>query len=598
MTIGATVIFATLAGAAVLLAPARYNATSVLVVQDPGASQLFENTAALSPDRYVQDQVAILQSNSVARRAIELAGATDPEAAIEIEELVDHAQIVSNRSSNVIEVIYTDSDRELSLVFANSIAEAYQEVRRTEALASIVRAIEELDSSVSVLDGEIEAVQAEIEELRFGHPSRTELFRQYEEALGRLAELQQELTLAEGETQRDVVRAQLADVTQQLQTLQLVLNLDVERPEILALLGRLEEATDLRSDLAARGAQLEVDAELASGVALYFPASAAETAGLPLAVAVLGGALAGLLVGIAVSFLLAGRRQIIDSRLIPREILSAPLLAEIPDFREERLKTELPVFAAPRSVAAEAFRFAAAALELRGNEGSAGSSELSDNLFAGPKQASNVVVVVSAEEGDGKSVVVANTALASCWTGNRVLVIDADFGSQSQARLFQQRDMEHVGLAEVIAGEMSLQSAARTVELSFELRLDLLTRGRIPLSATDLLRSKEAEAFFSSVADNYDLVVIDSPPLLRVAYATILCRHSDRAVVVVPHGSDADTLESLSDRLGMVGTDVTGYVYNRAPLDHDQGIYGGSLQDVVGTGPEDTSETHQAKHRR
>lgn len=41
--------------------------------------------------------------------------------------------------------------------------------------------------------------------------------------------------------------------------------------------------------------------------------------------------------------------------------------------------------------------------------------------------------MVSAEDGDGRPVVLANAALASCWTGNRVLVIDADFGSQSQA---------------------------------------------------------------------------------------------------------------------------------------------------------------------
>jgi len=582
---------------AVWLAPERHEATSVLVVEDPGASQIFESTGSQAPDRYVQDQVAILQSTAVAQTATEIAGALDPDASIEIEELIDHAEIGSTRSSNVIEVVYMDSEPARAISLANSIAEAYQEVRRTEALASFVRAIDELDESIASLDTEVATLQMEVEDLRYGDPARAELFNQYELSLQKLGELQGALSDSTPEQDVDSLRAELDDVSQQLQTLQLVLNLDVLRPELVALLNRQEEASSRRSELAARRAQLEVDAELASGVALYFPATATEPGGLSLALAVVGGGVAGFFIGLAFAYLLFGRRHTIDSRLAPQQILSAPLLAEIPDFDDERLDTFIPVYAAAKSVAAESFRFAAAALELQGRADKPPS--LAEGGLIGETAARrNLVVVVSAEEDDGKSVVTANTALASCWTGNRVLVIDADFGSQTQARLLMQSEMPHHGLADVIAGEVTLQAAVRTVQLNPELRLDLLTRGQVPVSATDLLRSHEADEFFASVAENYDLVLIDTPPLLRVAYSSVLCRHANRAMVVVLHGSDESTLENLSDRLRLIGTPITGYVYNRAPLESHRGGYGGSLQDVLGATVQNSSEPPQAKHRR
>lgn len=85
-----------------------------------------------------------------------------------------------------------------------------------------------------------------------------------------------------------------------------------------------------------------------------------------------------------------------------------------------------------------------------------------------------------------------------------------------------QSNLPKAGLGEVIAGEVSPRRAFHTVELSPELRLDLLTLGQIPISATDLFRSEEADSFFASISDDYDLVLVDTPPL----FAGCLLEHS------------------------------------------------------------------------
>jgi tyrosine-protein kinase Etk/Wzc len=586
--------FAVFAFLAASLVQDRFVASSILVVEDPRASQLFDTGGIQAPDRYVQDQVAILQSTAVATRATEIAASPGSPLRVDTKELIEKSQIASSRSSNVIEVRYTDSDAERAIVLANAVAEAYQEVRRTEALASFVRALEELDVSIAALDSQLVQIQGQIEDLSFEDPARSALFADYELALARMNELQGSV---EGATsaELDLVRVQLDDVLQQLQTLQLVLNLDAQRPGLVALLNQREDVTGRRSVLAARRAQLEVDAELSSGVALYFPSTAAESAGLPLAMALVAGFGAGGLVGVGLAYLLTHRRQAIETRSAPQAILSAPLLAEIPDFEDEGLRTVLPVYAAPRSVAAEAFRFAAAAVGLR-METQESPEQLSEApLFGASRSPLTTLAVVSADEGDGKSVVVANTALASCWAGNRVLVIDADFGAQAQTHLLLSAGAPFYGLTDVITGEISLAEAVQQVELTLDSRFDLLTRGQVPVSATDLLRSEEAARFFAAITAEYDLVLIDTPPLLRVAYSSILARHADRVLVVVPHLGLTPAVEEVRDRLGLVGTPIAGYVYNKAPLEADMQDHGGSTLDVLRFRRDESDES---RHRR
>ena len=83
---------------------------------------------------------------------------------------------------------------------------------------------------------------------------------------------------------------------------------------------------------------------------------------------------------------------------------------------------------------------------------------------------------------------------------------------------------------------------------------------------TGAARSKAASALLATAKSSFDIVLIDSPALLQVADATELVNASDAAIIVLsPNELIRDHLEMV-DRLKLIGSDVVGYIYNRAPM--------------------------------
>ena len=113
-------------------------------------------------------------------------------------------------------------------------------------------------------------------------------------------------------------------------------------------------------------------------------------------------------------------------------------------------------------------------------------------------------------------------------------------------------------------------------------RLHLLSRGREPVVAPDVFRSVPARTLITGLRDEYDLVLLDCPPLLQVAYSNSLVGFADGVIVVVEHDSPIAELEEVARRLEIIGTPIVGYVYNRAPLRPEMVASGGSMKDVLG----------------
>lgn len=99
------------------------------------------------------------------------------------------------------------------------------------------------------------------------------------------------------------------------------------------------------------------------------------------------------------------RRSSSKIRSDPELVLGAPLIAEVPSFRQEGIRTQVPVLTAPRSASAEAFRFAVSGLH---------SKQVIDNVMA---EHGWSFAVMSAKVGEGKTVIAVNTALAVARAG-------------------------------------------------------------------------------------------------------------------------------------------------------------------------------------
>jgi len=193
-----------------------------------------------------------------------------------------------------------------------------------------------------------------------------------------------------------------------------------------------------------------------------------------------------------------------------------------------------------------------------------------------------VFAVISGGQGDGKTVVVANTGLAAARLGVKVLLIDADFGDQRLTELLSgSRDTDR-GITEVVEQGVPLRGAVQRVGLTGGASIDMLSRGKTAVSAPDFFRTQAVQEVFDTLGGEYDLVLVDVPPLLHVAYASAILSYSDSPIVVVSRGGSVSSLEELAGRLTFLETDPIGYVYNRAPLRDDRAHGQGSMKDVLG----------------
>ncbi len=561
-------------GVALLLAigllPPRYEATASLVVTDPRATTLFSASEAAGLDRepYVADQKAIMGSDVVADRTSKIVAASLPATAPSARDIVDSVKIPTS-DSNEIKVTYVAEDEPTAVATVNAIIESYERLRVEAAVRDSASAVAQLDQSIADIDSELETIEEEVFEVR-ENPRLVELDQQYDEAINRLAEIQPRLTTASGSDLEDL-QAEIADLDQQLDRLQRIIAIEEADPQLIQLSQQQTEALARRRVLAEERDRLLIDTALLSGgITLSSPAQFAEEASLAVALTILGAAL-GLLAGGGLAYMMAMNRRKFEDRTQPGWVLRTELLAEVPHFKEDRVKTDLPVVDHPASVTAEAYRFAATTLDL----------QITEHEFEGRgREPVHTLLITSAGPGDGKTVLAANLALAAASRGRKVLVIDADFGYQRLTELLTGSQSNGPGITEVVEAGFDLDSAIVTVDHPGD--LDLLSRGQRKVTAPVFFSLPATRAFIGRIGDYYDLVLIDGPPMLHIAYASTIATYAHRVVTVVPHRSDIKQLEDLAQRLDLIGTPLAGYVYNAAPLRPEMTLTEGSLKDVLG----------------
>jgi Mrp family chromosome partitioning ATPase/uncharacterized protein involved in exopolysaccharide biosynthesis len=548
-----------------------YEAVATLVVEDPRASSVFETEGLARPERYVNNQASILASEIVAERAAEIARGEGVE--LTPGEISRSLTINVFEESDEIGVAVVGPDEETAVVAANAVALAYEETRRQGVLRSYEQALDQLDASIAALGERLDTNTAEIEEISNSNPARAVLEQQYQEALSHLAELQASLASAPAEA-RGAIRDELNDVQTQLQTLEQVLALDQSSPAVARLLQEQTQIIQRSEELQARRDEVEVDASLEStGIVLFSPATSGTSAGSSTIQAILASLILGLLIAVAVTYRLAVVNRRFTDRSQPETVVDSALLTEVPDFGEERVGT-LPVVTHPASAAAESFRFVIPAINRASSIGAG-----RDQDFDPPKS----FVIVSAASGDGKSVVTANLAFAAALQQTRVLVVDADFGDQQLTNLLTGSARSELGLSDLTDGHV-VRDIVRPVQADGFPKFDLISRGGAPITAPEFFGSWRANAFFREIRAEYDIVLVDAPPLLQVAYTSSLVQLTDRAVVIVPHGSSVGRLEELAHRLQLMDAPSLGYVYTKAPLRLDLPRNEGSMRDILGVG--------------
>ena len=177
------------------------------------------------------------------------------------------------------------------------------------------------------------------------------------------------------------------------------------------------------------------------------------------------------------------------------------------------------------------------------------------------------LAVTSTNPGEGKTMVASSLAVSLAAAGKRVLLIDADMRRPQQHRVFD--TVRSPGLANVLAGQVKASDAlVRTVTPG----LFVLPAGAGVERASDLLDSERLKQIISEFGDRFDLVILDSPPVLAVADASIIGNAVSAVLFVVAAGQTSRDVAQLAlDRLGSVQAYVAGVVLNK--FKHDRHDY-------------------------
>lgn len=546
----------------------EYEAIAGAQVADPQASVIFGQVTQRFTD-FVEGQAEIMRSGPVLQDAVSSLRDENPLWPYDITQYLERLRVQVGESAVII--ITFRADTELNAIEgANQLIISYEEFVQSATRRGFESTVAVLRDTIDQLELDLTAIDVQIEDAREADPA----IRQLRESFDRLTEDLVDLFARAADTpfdQQSAIQAELRTVQAQLGVLQDVFAIqDSERlGDLFAERDRIQSRLD---DLTERRDQIVVDIELlADPVQVSSPAITGDPVPSNVGRLVLVGIFLGGLIGAGVAYVLALRRRTFVDRMQPELILDAPLIAAVPNFRQEGIRTSLPVRDAPHSVSAEAFRFAAGALDL------SRATPTGTVVTQG-----KVVAISSADVAEGKTVAASNIALAAARVGKRVLLIDGDFGNQVATELLSGGQRAAAGITEVVESGVALSKAVIPVEGTGSTGLHLLARGWSSTTAPEFFRLPATREFLEQVQDYYDLVLVDAPPVLHVAYASVLLGLVDRVLVVVRHESSASDLEEYQDRLDLIGTPTVGYIYNLTPLRTDLSRGQGSARDVLG----------------
>ncbi|MCY8232288.1 CpsD/CapB family tyrosine-protein kinase [Priestia endophytica] len=191
--------------------------------------------------------------------------------------------------------------------------------------------------------------------------------------------------------------------------------------------------------------------------------------------------------------------------------------------------------------------------------------------FSSPDTDLRTIVVTSPNPAEGKSTITANLAVVFAQQGKRVLVIDSDLRKPTVHYTFHTEN--HVGLSNILTRQATLE---KTVKTTKQENLWVLTSGPIPPNPSELLGSRGMNALLEKAKNEYDIIILDSPPVLAVTDAQVLSNLTDGVVLVVSSGkTQIDSAKKTKELLESARAKILGVILNNKKVQKNQYYYYG-----------------------
>jgi capsular exopolysaccharide synthesis family protein len=176
-------------------------------------------------------------------------------------------------------------------------------------------------------------------------------------------------------------------------------------------------------------------------------------------------------------------------------------------------KRHLVTYSQPESLISEQFR------EIRTNMKFINNSD------------NKIFLITSPQNGEGKSTTLSNLAVSIAKQKEKILIIDANLREPLLHTIF--KIPNEIGLTNVLTGNASFEKAIYKTEIS---GLEVLTSGSTSFNPAELLETKRMKELLKSISENYDIVLIDAPSILKSTETRVLANQCDGVVLVLNRG--------------------------------------------------------------
>lgn len=181
------------------------------------------------------------------------------------------------------------------------------------------------------------------------------------------------------------------------------------------------------------------------------------------------------------------------------------------------------------------------------------------------EEACKVLIVTSAMQSEGKSITAINLAISYAEMNHRVLLIDCDLRRPKLARLLSMKG--NVGLSNLIIKPELLRKAVQDSGIP---NLDVIFAGDVPPNPSELLGSSRMKKLIDNLRENYDYIILDTPPVNMVTDACVLVPESSGVLFVVRSGvSERGATIHAVEQLEYSKAKILGFVLNEVKPEND-----------------------------
>lgn len=203
----------------------------------------------------------------------------------------------------------------------------------------------------------------------------------------------------------------------------------------------------------------------------------------------------------------------------------------------------------------------------RGSALSEGFKRLRANIkLSRPEGIPNSLLITGVDKGCGKSMVALNIAFSFSHSGENVLLVDTD--------LRRPAIEDYLGISRVEGLTDLLTGKGEEIELFKHNGVSIIPSGKLPPNPSELLDSERMRSLLKSWEEEYDIVVLDSPPILSVSDSRILASEVEETIIVASYGETSrDMVRKTSEILNRLSIKAMGFVLNKVLHAREYGYY-------------------------